>query len=124
MSDNLLALVLERDKEIAALKAEAYGLRGALTTANETIVKLSQNFEAEIDRLSSELKELTEPISDAGHTVADGLRHEMQQMRTENDRLRKALERIANTYDDSWKPGSQERSIGDLARAALAKEGK
>jgi hypothetical protein len=48
---------------------------------------------------------------------------DLQHLRAENDRLREALTKIANTYDESWKLGSQERSIGDLARAALAKGG-
>lgn len=32
-----------------------------------------------------------------------------------------ALSSIANTYDESWSVGSQERHIGDLARSVLAK---
>jgi hypothetical protein len=38
MSDNLLALVLERDKEIAALKAERDRLREALIVARDAVV--------------------------------------------------------------------------------------
>lgn len=38
------------------------------------------------------LHELTEPISDAGHTTADGLRHEMGQLRAA---LEAAEKRIA-----------------------------
>jgi hypothetical protein len=34
-------------------------------------------------------------------------------------RTREALSDIANTYDISWREGSQERMIGDKARAAL-----
>jgi len=32
-----------------------------------------------------------------------------------------ALSSIANTYDERWSVGSQERRIGDLARSVLAK---
>jgi len=34
-------------------------------------------------------------------------------------RTRDALSDIANTYDNSWREGSQERMIGDKARAIL-----
>ena len=37
------------------------------------------------------------------------------------DGLVAALQNIANTYDDSFPVGCQERRIGDLARAALAR---
>jgi len=35
--------------------------------------------------------------------------------------LLESLKSIANTYDQSWAVDSQERSIGDKARAAIAK---
>ncbi len=35
--------------------------------------------------------------------------------------LIEALEKIASVFDDSWIDGCVERSMGDLARAALAK---
>ena len=64
------------------------------------------------------------PIEDKIKALKGALRwrEEVLLLRAENDRLREALEKIANTYDDSWRVGSQERRIGDLARAALAKE--
>ena len=34
-------------------------------------------------------------------------------------KLETTLESIANTYDESWRTGCQERRIGDEARAAL-----
>jgi len=39
----------------------------------------------------------------------------------ERDRLRTALERIANHYGDSYMAGSVERALGDAAREALRK---
>ena len=47
--------------------------------------------------------------------AADLLEHQAAEIA----RLRKVLGSIANTYDDSWRVGCQERHIGDLARAAL-----
>jgi chromosome segregation ATPase len=37
------------------------------------------------------LHELTEPISDAGHTTADGLRHELQQVRARAEAAEKRV---------------------------------
>lgn len=34
-------------------------------------------------------------------------------------KLEEALSSIANTYDESWQVGCQERRMGDMARAAL-----
>ena len=40
-------------------------------------------------------------------------------LRARVTKLEVALESIADTYDDGWRAGSQERRIGDAARAAL-----
>jgi hypothetical protein len=53
------------------------------------------------EKAEADLRELTEPISDAGHTVADGLRAEIEQWRGLAERRGKALTflltRIAET---------------------------
>jgi len=40
-------------------------------------------------------------------------------LRAERDRLREALTKIANHFDDSWVVGCIERQMGDVARQAL-----
>jgi uncharacterized membrane-anchored protein YhcB (DUF1043 family) len=37
---------------------------------------------------------LTEPISDAGHTVADGLRYEIERLTKQRDELKAQVERL------------------------------
>lgn len=48
-----------------------------------------------------------------------GVVTELLVLRARVAKLEAALKDIANTYDDSWHAGSQERRIGDEARAAL-----
>jgi len=65
MSDNLLALVLERDKEIAALKAENDRLGEEIE-----VMILGDRLRAERDRLREALVEIVADYGD-NHAVAD-----------------------------------------------------
>lgn len=62
--------------------------------------------------------ELSEPISDAGHTVADGLRHEISQIRYEA-REKIALQEIA--LDDMCRSLNEERADHAATREELTK---
>ena len=58
-------------------------------------------------------------MSDPYATIDNAIA-ELERLRARVAKLEAALESIANTYDESWRTGCQERRIGDEARAALS----
>jgi chromosome segregation ATPase len=101
------------EKELFALQTQnaiAKGdielLRSELTLAN-----------ARAEAAEKALHELTEPISDAGHTTADGLRHEMGQLRARAEAAEKQLQNRGLALE-----GAEEECAQLVARAEAAEK--
>lgn len=71
--------------------------------------------EAENERLRAQIDEMLEPISDAGHTVLDGFRHEIESLRTALASTRRAAFREAGEWCRE-----QQRNLDDEAMRAEA----
>ena len=46
---------------------------------------------------------------------------ELRRLRAQRDELLEALQEVSEVFDVSWREGSTQRRLGDLARAAIAK---
>jgi hypothetical protein len=76
-----------------ALYVDGTRVAGVRDNGLMTIVLSANVPDARAEAAEKALHELTEPISDAGHTTADGFRHELAECRKERDMLKAALER-------------------------------
>ena len=84
--------------------AEAMKNKQVSVMHQECIVVLAE----EVDRLQKEVDQLE-------HTA------QLRENSSATDVLMQVVQRVANTFDDSYRPGCLERFLGDAAREAIAK---